>query len=192
MFSLFNFSSIFSRGSADPICPYMCGRPCSVVPLLLLFQNRRHFVRNERTCLPKFYNFNILRPLRNRSLAIYLVLSCTAEICRNNGFWDRHALSSTISIAVGGQVHKVHETKTPSCLWLCQIFTDWFFTGRLSNEPFVIWLLTTPPHHVLLHATLPCNLSAITCFLTLLFHGVVLQHIQSVLGFFNIRLLHIY
>ena len=188
MFSLFNFSSIFSRGSADPICPYMCGRPCSVVPLLPLFQNRRHFVRNERTCLPKFYNFNILRPLRNRYLAIYLVLSCTAEICRNNGFWDRHALSSTISIAVGGQVHKVHETTTFLLVTLPNIHRLVFFTGRLSNEPFVIWLLTTPPHN----AILPCNLSAITCFLTLMFHRVVLQHIQSLLGFFNIRLLHIH
>ena len=39
------------------------------------------------------------------------------------------------------------------------------FTDRLSNKPFLIWLLTTPPHpkHV---ATLPCNLSFIACFLT--------------------------
>jgi len=37
------------------------------------------------------------------------------------------------------------------------------FTHTLSNKPFLIWLLTTPPHlkHV---ATLPCNLSLMACF----------------------------
>ena len=37
------------------------------------------------------------------------------------------------------------------------------FTHRLNNKPFLIWLLTTPPHikHV---ATLPCNLSLMACF----------------------------
>ena len=38
-----------------------------------------------------------------------------------------------------------------------------FFTRRLSNKPFLIWLLTTPPH--LKYAdTLPCNLSLRLCF----------------------------
>ena len=31
-----------------------------------------------------------------------------------------------------------------------------FFTGRLSNKHFLIWLLTTPPH-IKYVATLPCN-----------------------------------
>jgi len=37
------------------------------------------------------------------------------------------------------------------------------FFHRLSNKSFLIWLLTIPPHlkHV---ATLPCNLSLMTCF----------------------------
>ena len=39
-------------------------------------------------------------------------------------------------------------------------------------------------------ATLRCNLSLITCFLTLLFHKVVWQHIQGV--FLVTSLLHIY
>ena len=38
-----------------------------------------------------------------------------------------------------------------------------FFTHRLSNKPFLIWLLTTPPHLKYV-ATLPCNLSLMACF----------------------------
>jgi len=42
-------------------------------------------------------------------------------------------------------------------------------TDRLSNKPFLIWLLTTPPHLKYV-ATLPCNLSLIAYFLTLTSH----------------------
>jgi len=35
------------------------------------------------------------------------------------------------------------------------------FTDRLSSKPFLIWLLTAPPHLKYV-ATLPCNLSLIT------------------------------
>ena len=43
-------------------------------------------------------------------------------------------------------------------------FADFiFFTRRLSNKPFLIWLLTTPPHLKYV-ATLPCNLSLTACF----------------------------
>ena len=38
-----------------------------------------------------------------------------------------------------------------------------FFTHRLSNMPFLIWILTTPPH-LRYVATLPCNLSLMACF----------------------------
>ena len=38
-----------------------------------------------------------------------------------------------------------------------------FFTHRLSNKPFIIWLLTTPPHLKYV-ARLPCNLSLMACF----------------------------
>jgi len=44
------------------------------------------------------------------------------------------------------------------------------FTGRLSNKPFLIWLLTTPPQ-LKYAAMLPCDLSLIACFLTLMFHN---------------------
>jgi len=43
------------------------------------------------------------------------------------------------------------------------IFTDLKNTDRLSNKPFLIWLLTTPPHFKNV-ATLPCNLSLIAFF----------------------------
>ena len=42
-------------------------------------------------------------------------------------------------------------------------FLKRFFTLRLSNKPFLIWLLTTPPH-LEYAATLPCNLSLMACF----------------------------
>jgi len=46
-------------------------------------------------------------------------------------------------------------------------------TDRLSNKPFLIWLLTTPPHLKCV-ATLPGNSQLIACFLTLIFsHGSV-------------------
>jgi len=38
-----------------------------------------------------------------------------------------------------------------------------FFTHRLSNKPFLIWLLTTPPH-LKYAATLPYNLTLMACF----------------------------
>ena len=50
---------------------------------------------------------------------------------------------------------------------------------KLSNQPFLIWLLTTPPY-IKYVATLPCNLSSIASFLTLMFHKVVWQHMQGV------------
>jgi len=73
-----------------------------------------------------------------------------------------------------------------------------FFTDRLSNKPFLIkltkfWLMTTPPHLKNV-PTLPCNLSLIACFLTLLCHKLVWQHMQGVVGFliFTFTILQIY
>ena len=40
--------------------------------------------------------------------------------------------------------------------------------------------------------TLPCNLLLIACVLTLLFHKVVWQHMQGVMGFLVTTLLQIY
>jgi len=46
-----------------------------------------------------------------------------------------------------------------------------FFSLRLSNKPFLIWLLTTP-QHLKYVATLLCNLSLMT-LLTIMYHKVV-------------------
>ena len=44
------------------------------------------------------------------------------------------------------------------------MFTDLKkMNDRLRNKPFLIWLLTTPPH-LKYAATLPCNLSLMSCF----------------------------
>ena len=60
------------------------------------------------------------------------------------------------------------------------------FTGGLSNKPFLIWLLTTPPH--LKHAaTLPCNLSLIACFLELMFTQDSVATCARRVEFFNSR-----
>ena len=55
-------------------------------------------------------------------------------------------------------------------------------TDRLSNKRFLIWLLTPPPHLKYV-STLPSNLSLIACFLTLMFRGVMWQHMKGVVGF---------
>ena len=59
----------------------------------------------------------------------------------------------------------MHETITSLLVTLPNIhqFKKKIFTCRLSNKPFLLWLLTTPPHlkHV---ATLPSNLSLMDCF----------------------------
>ena len=50
------------------------------------------------------------------------------------------------------------------CLFLPHIHRfKKYFTLRLSNKPFLIWLLTPPPH-IKYVVTVPCNLSLLTCF----------------------------
>jgi len=66
------------------------------------------------------------------------------------------------------------------------------FTDRLSSKPFLIWLLTTPPHLKQHVAALPCNLSLTACFLTLMFHKVLWQRMQGMVGFLITSLLQIY
>jgi len=57
----------------------------------------------------------------------------------------------------GGQAHKVHQTT------------------------YLNLVLTTSPH-LKFAATLPCNLSSIAYFMTLMFHKVVWQHVLRVVG----------
>jgi len=58
-----------------------------------------------------------------------------------------------------------------------------FFNDRLNSDSLLICLLTTPPNlkHV---AVVPYNLSLIACFLTVMFHKVVWQHMQGAVGFY--------
>jgi len=66
-----------------------------------------------------------------------------------------------------------------------------FFIDGLTNKPSLIWLLTTPPNHKYV-AALPCTLSLIACFLTLMFHKIVWQHTQGMVEILLTSLLQIY
>jgi len=91
------------------------------------------------------------------SLPVKKVLKSVNILCRHgqNGGLCR-ALSSTFSSVV------VRRTKC-------------------TRQPILIWLLTTSPH-LKFAATLPCNLSSIAYFMTLMFHKVVWQHVLRVVG----------
>jgi len=57
----------------------------------------------------------------------------------------------------------VHEAITFLLVTLPSIHRLKKMTRRLRNIPFLIWLLTTPPHLKVV-ATLPCNLSLMACY----------------------------
>ena len=84
-------------------------------------------------------------------------------------------------LAVWWSGAKVHETTTFWRVTLRNIhrFKNTFHC-RLSNKPFLIWLLTTLPRLKYVAAP-PCNLSLMACFLTM-FHKVVWQHTQGMVG----------
>jgi len=59
---------------------------------------------------------------------------------------------------------KVHETITVLVVTLPNVHRfKKNLTHRLGNKPFLIWLLTTPPHFKYV-ATIPCNLLLMACF----------------------------
>ena len=70
---------------------------------------------------------------------------------------------SVVNLQCGGQAHKVHETITLFAN-LPNIHRLKKFTDRLSNKPFLMWLLTIPPHLKYVAIVLPSNLSLIACF----------------------------
>jgi len=57
----------------------------------------------------------------------------------------------------------VHEIIMFLLVTLPNIYRFQKITDRLSNKPFLVWLLTTP-QHLQCVATLPCNLSLMACF----------------------------
>jgi len=70
----------------------------------------------------------------------------------------------SVNIWQSCSVCKVHETTTLLFITLPTIHRfQTFFTRRLSNKPFLIWLLTIPPHRKYA-ATLFCNLSLMAGF----------------------------
>jgi len=62
-----------------------------------------------------------------------------------------------------------------------------FFTRRLSNKPFLIWLLITPPHLKYV-ATLPCILLLMACFADINFSQGHVATYARCCGLFDIRL----
>jgi len=85
----------------------------------------------------------------------------------------------------------VHETTTFLLVTLPNIHRLQKNTYIFSNKSFLIWLLTTQ-QYIKYVATLPCNLSLIACFLTLMFYKVTWQHMQGVVRFLITSLLQIY
>jgi len=77
------------------------------------------------------------------------------------------------------------DNHAPACN--CQMFADLKkITHRLSNKPFLIWLLTPP--HLKYVATLPCHLSLMACFADInVSQGSVATHARCG-GTFNIHL----
>jgi len=98
-----------------------------------------------------------------------LLLSLWVKFFLNRWIYDKVTsknviVSCTFSVfkQCVGQAHKVHETITFLLVTLPNIHRL-VFTRRLSYKPFLIWLLTIPPH-LKYAGTLPCNLSLIACF----------------------------
>jgi len=102
-------------------------------------------------------------------------------------------LSNLVFARLANTLLKDQESARDNHVLVCN-FARYFknvFTDRRSNKPFLICLLTTPPHLKYV-ATLPSNVSLIACFRTLMFYKVVWQHMQGVAGFLITSLLQIY
>ena len=56
-----------------------------------------------------------------------------------------------------------------------------YIRSAIEYGLFLMWILTMPPH-LKYAATLPSNLSSVACCQTIIFHKVVWQHMQGVVG----------
>jgi len=114
-------------------------------------------------------NLNRFRKFRDKlqgSVAAYL--RCVAAVNNQKNLKsvnNRHSYKQTRDcLAVSSSFGKVQETIAFLLVTLPNIHRfKKNFTLTLCNKPFLIWLLTTPPHHKYV-ATLPCNLSLMACF----------------------------
>jgi len=81
----------------------------------------------------------------------------------------------------------VHETTTLLLVTLPYIHRLKNFFHSFKNKPFLIWLLTPPPHLKCV-GTLPCNLSLVACFADInVLQGSVATYARCG-GIFNIHL----
>ena len=66
-----------------------------------------------------------------------------------------------------------------------------FFIHTLSNKPFLIWLLTIPPHlkYIATQTTLPYNLSLVACFTDINVSQGSVATYATCDGIFNIHLI---
>ena len=71
--------------------------------------------------------------------------------------WLPHALRVLANTLLKGE-ESVRDNHVLACNFAKYLPILIFFTHRLSDKPFLIWLLTTPPH-LKYAATLLCNLS---------------------------------
>jgi len=93
---------------------------------------------------------------------------------------------------IGAQNSRDSHVLACNLVRLIHRFSTNFYRQTQSNKHFLIWLLSTPPHlKYVVIVTLPCNLSLFTCFMTLMFHKVVWQHMQGVVWFLIASLLQI-
>jgi len=95
-------------------------------------------------------------------------------------------MSSRVNEVNGENLQDPPPIKNPG---YANVFTTFkfFFTYRLSDKPFLIRLLTIPPH-LKYAATLPCNLSLMACFADInVSQGSVATYARCG-GIFNIRL----
>jgi len=75
--------------------------------------------------------------------------------------WLSRALSTSFSIVLAGAYSAWDNHSLARNFAKCSPIKK--ITHKLCNKPFLIWLLTTPPH-LKYAATLPCNLSLTVCF----------------------------
>ena len=116
-------------------------------------------------------------------LPVLWMTSCSKWLIRGSTSGEVRCQILTACPVHCKKTKKVHETTTILLVTLPAIHRyHKKITDRFSNKPFLIWLLTTAPYLKYV-ATLPCNLSLIACFLTLMFHKVVRQHMQGVVEF---------
>jgi len=86
------------------------------------------------------------------------------------------ALSSTFISVVASRTKSARDNLVPSCNFAKYSQIKKKFTGRLSNKPFLLWLLTTLPH---LKFVVALYVRHSDCFLCLLF-DVRLSHLINI------------